>query len=72
MNEQIAALQTQYDQERAALPAGEDIEALQARYLGRGGLIDQVACSLPGLTADDRRTLGGQINALVAHIQGAR
>jgi phenylalanyl-tRNA synthetase alpha chain len=53
----------------AATPA--ELENAKARYLGKGGRVTDLLKSLSGLTVDDKKSRGAEINATKQRIEAA-
>ena len=70
MNELDTLLQQAQDDFQAATAAA-DLENAKARYLGRAGRVTELLKALGGLSADEKRARGAEINRVKAAVEAA-
>jgi phenylalanyl-tRNA synthetase alpha subunit len=59
LEEKLHAMEEEFD---------ADLRALSAKYVGKGGKVEDVTSQLGALSTEDRRVVGGRLNQFVQRV----
>ena len=71
MNEKITLLKQQFESELLAAENSADLEAIRVAYLGKKGSVTELMKEMKGLSNDEKKAFGQQVNELKGEISAA-